>query len=628
MTWRRIGGWEGGTVTAIALSPNFTQDRLALAATAAGIFRSTDGGLTWSASNDGLSDPSVAGVEFVWQPGGGEAKAYAFTEGGRLFSSIDGGQAWVEVTAWAGLGQITALAFSPNFAADQTLFAATLEGVFRSQDGGASWESSTFGLHDPQVLCLALAPDFAETEVLWAGAAQGGFYRSRNGGRSWRDSGAGLPDDAFTCLLVSPAYATNQTLYLGTAHSGLFRSMDGGLTWSVLSPELATAGISSLATVDAQTLLAGTLQGILISEDGGLHWRPMPGGEKGFALALAAEEMLLAGLEGAGVLSAKKLEYIWQPANRGLVGHAPPVVRFSARRELIALDAVGLLAYSADEGATWHELKGEGAPSALIAMALDDAPAGTVLYATDAAGGLFAADLSGSAPQWRACFASIEPISFPLMTVLPGLDEPTLLLGRADGALFRWSEVAGLQPVAKTCPWAGATLLHLAHSPAYPADQAFMAVTAQPNAQGNYGLHLWQTGDNGQTWENLAQLESELPSVALAWPHDLIERSILLATRNRVIHIFSDTRGELAMSQSFLNGDLNITAIAPSPTFAQDRQVWLATSRGVYHSADGGVTWTRFGEELAGRMIVALSLRSDRRSLLAVELGGTIWQFV
>jgi hypothetical protein len=65
---------------------------------------------------------------------------------------------------------ISALAISPNYVRDGTLFAGSLEdGVFRSSDGGRQWSAWNFGLMDLRILCLAISPNFASDEMLFVG---------------------------------------------------------------------------------------------------------------------------------------------------------------------------------------------------------------------------------------------------------------------------------------------------------------------------------------------------------------------------------------------------------------------------------------------------------------------------
>lgn len=618
-TWRRVGAWSGGLVSAVAISPTYAHDGLALAATTAGMFRSTDGGLSWQPANAGLTDRSVLTVAFAPANRGAARRAFATTEGSRLFTTADGGAQWEEQLAWAGLGQVTQLVVSPNFAADQTLFVATDEGVFRSQDGGASWESSTFGLHDVEVAALACAPDYAASDVLWAGTINGGLYRSRNGARSWRDSGHGLPDDAFTALLVSPAYADDQTLYVGTEAHGLYRSGNGGATWA---PVAHSAGMGSILSLGAagNRLLAGSSEGLHVSDDGGRSWT-QAAAFRALELATAPDGVVLAAAED-GLYRSPDGGATWARATTGIVAHAPPVAQRSGRGELCALDRAGRLAHSANDGEDWAELAVGDGQSSVAAFAIAEGRDGSRLLVATEDGALFAGPLDRAAPSWGQPVAHAPADRFFLhLLALPGLTGE-VLLADDHGRLYHWAGGEEAVVLAGPTPWAGETLLHLACA---PGGRRLLAASGLVNTHGHYTFHLWETDSDGDGWSQLAELESELPSIAVAWPDDPHERSLVVATRNRVIRVFQPRgEGELASAQRFLPAEANVTALAASPAFATDRQLWAATNCGVYHSADAGVTWAACGEALAGQPVVAIFV--TEAEVIAIELGGTVWK--
>ena len=630
MQWQSSGAWLGGTVSSLALSPDFMADQVVLAATGAGLYRSTDGGQTWRLIPNGLSDPSLLAVEFARANRPGELCAFAATEGGRLFTTVDGGQSWREVVNWAGLGTATALAISPNFVQDQTLFVATGEGIFRSQDGGQSWESSTFGLLDLEVLCLACASDFAQSEVLWAGTAQGGLFRSRNAGRSWRESGQGLPDSAVQCLAVSPHFATNQTLWVGTETAGLYQSTDGGANWSAVGAELAEQSINCLA-VAAQSdhLLVGTGAGVYTSADGGKSWHPTAGGEfLALVLTLAEDGSALAGAAGEGVYRSLASAVNWQPATVGLAAHVPPLVAQSARGELFALDRDGMLAYSPDNGRHWQMLNDSAEGLAVADMALVDQPDGWTLFAL-AESNLYRVTLEAG----RAIGEPYLPLGDDALQIRAVTPSPNF----AFDQILALSDETGAVSLAHgvniqqmdSVPWLGETLLQIAFSPTYVDDQMLCAITAHADAQGNYQVQLWRSADNGQSWTSEATLQTEIQSVALTWPADPNERALFLATRNRVIKIYTQpANGQPASAQTFLAESVRITGLVASPQYAQDNTLFVATNQGIYQSTDQGVTWLPLGVGLEDRAIVAFFPGRDTTSPTAVTLGGEVWLLV
>lgn len=99
-TWSCHGPY-GGRIRALALSPNFGQDHIVLAA----------------------------------------------AETGGLFISVDAGLTWRGAAGLPGDLTVSSMALSPAFADDHTLYIATLEGgIFRSEDGGQSWTAWSDGL--------------------------------------------------------------------------------------------------------------------------------------------------------------------------------------------------------------------------------------------------------------------------------------------------------------------------------------------------------------------------------------------------------------------------------------------------------------------------------------------------
>lgn len=619
--WRPCGAWVGGTVAALALSPNFVQDRLILAATAAGLYRSSDGGLHWQRAATGLTDPRLTAVTFA--PVQSLSLAFAATADGRLFQSDDGGQSWRACLGWASFGLINALSISPNFAADRTLFVATPEGIFRSQDGGASWESSTFGLLDLDILCLACAPNFAESEVLWAGSALGGFYRSRNGARSWRDSGQGLPDMAVQCIAVSPAYADDQTLYVGTESDGIYRSTDGGATWHALSVALAGQPINALAiSPDGQTLFAGAGDGVYISTDGGQPWSLTAGGAfPALALAIAADGTAVAGAYQEGIFGWSPSTHQWQPALDGLTAHVPPMVVRDATNAFVLLDVEGVLVQSQDEGRTWQILNGELGDEAVLAMAQATADQGPLLYVATATAcyvkqaatwQMVALPAAAAPPTLLACSPSFARFPLWLLAVEGG----DLYLAEGDNGA--WQTI--------TVPWADSQLLHVAFALVDPVQQTLVALTVQPHPEQHYLLQLWQSSDRGDTWVGLADFYADTPAAVMTLPLDPVEQSILVGVHNRLIKIYQTVERTWAVQQHFLADRLRITSIVTTADYLEAPIIYVTTSDGLWQSSDGGATWTSVGAGLAGRTLVAFHPGTGEHPAYAVELGGAIWR--
>lgn len=603
-TFARTGGWPGGTVTALLLLPGGH----ILAGSKAGLFRSADGGRGWQRVVAGPADPAVVALAAAGH------EVFAATEGGRLYRSTDGGATWPELTSWAGFGVGVALALSPSYAADATLFVATADGPFRSQDRGASWEIANFGLLDVDTLCIAFSPTFAADETLWAGTAFGGFFRSRNAGRSWRESGEGLPDAAVQCLAVDEA----GVLYAGTESDGVFRSGNGGARWERAGVGLAGYSVNALAALPG-SLLAGTGLGLFRSTDGGDSWQPCAGGEV-IAFALAGRDGLaLAGGWQTGISASTDGGVTWQSANGGaaqLTAHTPPLAVLSPWQELWVSDSDGGAAVSTDGGQSWRgpDFLGEEESCGLIAGAGQGDNFALFAWAEEA---LYRRAGQG---QWQR-------LPFPgngaaHVAFSPAYrQDGTLLLADIDGYLYL-SEERGESWQELAAPETPGDVLGLALAPDFAEDGRAWLVTGAFDGQ-HTQVEVWQSDDGGQSWTDIAGLALDTPAISLRPLADPLRRPLLLAAQNRLITLYTDPEtGELAVDQHFLAGDVQIVGLAEGPTDGAGSGLLAATSRGVWRIWPGSGQAECIG--LADRSVVAVF--PVENSVCAVTLGGEVWQ--
>lgn len=672
-TVESVGAWRGGSVIKVALSPDFTEDGIALAATLAGLFRSQDHGQSWQLSMDGMNEPTlttvlIAGKVSTPDSPASESSAaesstaegdhlpiegpiaYAGTESGRLYRSYDLGQSWQECATWAGLGVLTDLAAAPNFNQQPYLFAATIQGAFRSLDAGETWESCTFGLLDDEVLCMVCAPDFAQSQLVWCGTGGGGFYRSRNAARAWREAGLGLPDSAIQALAVSPNFAADRTLYAGMEDGGLYRSADGGENWMVVgrATEPLPGAVNSLAlTADIEPsespssiILAGTNWGVFWSEDGGEQWETAAGGDFiALHFAVGEQRQVIAGALSDGLSVSADGGKSWSPVTSTPAAHAPPLIAAPTPKRLFALDHDGVMAQSIDSGANWSPPPGEAAEGLIAHMAIFSLGAGrtntgeiTVFAAGENHLLRGTAEETESEIQWTTLAPPVaEMASAPLVVVSPTyVQEPALLWGHYSGDMHLSTD-GGENWTLTARPWSGEMTLSITMGPNFVEDRRMVAIAGRQAESGHFRMSIWQTHDAAQSWTELASLETETPAMLAALPAGDPAASIFLATRNRLIRLFTpvqaaNAEADLEVHQTIFDEDQRVTALAVSPHYAEDQTVFAGIDGCIQFSRDGGVTWDLLAQMPNHVAIVAIVPHDPKTGLQIVTLGGQVWR--
>jgi photosystem II stability/assembly factor-like uncharacterized protein len=194
-------------------------------------------------------------------------------------------------------GSVAALAMSPSYASDLTVFAGLRgQGVYRSTDGGNTWQPS--GLPDQVIVDLVISPNFAVDHTLFAATGEGSsgyqVYRSTDGGTTWQPPYLTPYSYGFKPLLglsISPNYGNDHAVYvLGTVEA--YKSSDGGQVYSKMSGWYDTHHVTALAfspafATDHTVFAAVQSHGIMKSVDGGGIWSATMFDSNGSFTALA-----------------------------------------------------------------------------------------------------------------------------------------------------------------------------------------------------------------------------------------------------------------------------------------------------------------------------------------------------
>jgi photosystem II stability/assembly factor-like uncharacterized protein len=247
----------------------------------AGLFKSTDGGATWSHVVGLREHPSRAS----WQPGAGGLILHSIvahptdknvlwvgisTAG--VFYTADGGLTWTprnrgtradflpDDQRYPEHGQcVHCIVRAPG--STDLLYQQNHCGMYRSRDGGVSWQSieaglpSSFGfpavVHPTDPATLYLVPLNGDIKGRFVPEGKAAVWRTGDGGDTWKALRAGLPQDNAYFGVLRQALAVDRSapagVYFGTTTGRLYASADAGDTWRCLAEHLPQ--ISSVETL-------------------------------------------------------------------------------------------------------------------------------------------------------------------------------------------------------------------------------------------------------------------------------------------------------------------------------------------------------------------------------------------
>ncbi|HZJ01555.1 MAG TPA: glycosyl hydrolase [Gemmatimonadaceae bacterium] len=265
LKWREIGPFRGGRSDAVAGSSTRPWEYY-FGTTGSGVFKTTDGGMTWEPTTDKYFGGSIGAIavaesnpDIVYVGTGEEDIRGNVTHGDGVWKSTDAGKTW----DYVGLGdtrQIGRIRVHPKNP-DVVYVAAlghvwgpnTERGVFKSENGGKSWrrilyQSDSAGAidlamdaNDPNTLYAAFWHAYRQPWKLVSGGTGSGLFKSTDGGETWNNitRNPGLPTGVLGKIgvTVSPANSKRVWALIEADSGGVFRSDDGGATWTKTNSE-------------------------------------------------------------------------------------------------------------------------------------------------------------------------------------------------------------------------------------------------------------------------------------------------------------------------------------------------------------------------------------------------------
>jgi len=255
--WRSIGPGNND-ILGFAFGNN-NAEIIYAASRDSGVFKTTDGGLNWIQTNNGISDNFIRAIASHPQ-NSNIVLAGTFNDG--LYRTTDAGLTWNGV-AEVNASTIAAVTFD-HLHGDTVYVGTFSNGVYSSFDGGLTWRQTTSGsaeagevIVDPQFTNVIYYSNFLERRV----------FKSTDHGDTWNVFFEGAP---ILSLAIDPH--DSNIIYMGTVGDSLYKSTDGGQNWN----QLPISGIIEDILIDLNNsnniYLAVVNQGVFHSADAGFTW--------------------------------------------------------------------------------------------------------------------------------------------------------------------------------------------------------------------------------------------------------------------------------------------------------------------------------------------------------------------
>jgi len=266
MTWRNIGPTRGGRSLGAAGSPSRKLEYY-FGAVGGGLWKTTDGGVTWASVTDKhLTSSSVGAVAVaesnpdVVYIGTGETQLRGnIMQGDGVYKTTDAGKTWKNI----GLKNTQAIArVRVHPTNPDIVYVAALghpygpndeRGIFRTTDGGITWKKILYksdkagGVDliidrtNPNVLYASIWEVYRKPWKMWGGGGDSGLFKSTDGGETWTEltRKPGMPTGTVGKIgvTVSPVDPNRVWAIVEAEDGGVYRSDDAGMTWKRVNEE-------------------------------------------------------------------------------------------------------------------------------------------------------------------------------------------------------------------------------------------------------------------------------------------------------------------------------------------------------------------------------------------------------
>ena len=555
-TWTHLGLRDGQQIPALAVDPRDPKRLFAAVLghpygpnAERGIFRSTDGGSTWSkilykdrntGGSDVEIDPSNPDVVYasLWQSRVGPAEDnnyFAGTDGG-LFKSMDGGNTWhklekglpddlvqVNVAISASdpkrLYVIASTTHPTSYATDDGM------GFFRSDEAGETWTRITTDPRPAMKIGGGDLPiprvDPKNPDIVYSTSIV--TVRSTDGGKTWESIRGAPGGDDYQNLWINP---DNPKIMLLVSDQGGLVTVNGGETWSSWYNQPTAQLYHVITTNSFPYQVCGAQQesgSVCISSRGNdgeitfRDWHPIGVIEYGY---VAPDPLHPDIVYGAGRSEVSRFHW-----STGQVDNVTPIpirdgyrvtrtepLVFSPVDPHILYYAANVVFSTSDGGHSWQKISGDltrenpGVPSSVGDQAT----------------------LNAKGAKQRGSVYAFAPSFHNVNTIWAGTDDGLVWLTRDGGK--NWSNIT---PPALT-PWSKVTQISASH---YDDQTAYISVSRF--RVDDLHPYIYRTHDSGKNWQLVTKGMSDNSPVN-AVREDPVRKGLLFAATETAVWVSFD----------------------------------------------------------------------------------------
>jgi len=281
-SWSCLGFENTGLIYRIVPDPLSDQTVYICIGAVNPLGKSTDGGQSWVTldvvpdQEDRIKSLAISPVDSSVLYAG---RASTYDTPGGVFKSTDGGTSWSETTADLADEHVDIRGVIIDSHSPSTIYAWTRTVVLKSANEGVSWMASSTGLSGIEEISQIVIDPFDSNTLwlvnAWTMVSEDGLYKSTDGGITWQVHQVDQPGHVNEAWGIAMDPLVQGVIYADT-NLGLLKTQDSGLNWSLLSSSLA-GGLRSPILIDpenSQIIYARTdgNHGVRKSTDGGQTW--------------------------------------------------------------------------------------------------------------------------------------------------------------------------------------------------------------------------------------------------------------------------------------------------------------------------------------------------------------------